>query len=393
MPARSRGDARRPGRQAAPAAHLDGAEPSGGDRRLEAYRRACVRSGGPRLRRSDLDRQAIRRPASDRLQKAGDRGEPDHARVRERDVELPERLRAPQCARPHHPLRDEGDVDEGRVMLRPVDGHEEALVRGVGHVGGHAPGHREPGREAGHRRLAVVREGVVGPRRDGGDGGPAALRRHRAVGAVAAQDDDGRDLLVEHGADRAAGVFRRAGHREVEAPHGSEALAARVPGPLDPAFDVGVDAAPFRHRDDLPHAAGPEAGKDPEHDVRPVRDLEARRVGDDAADVPRGEGVRDEADPHSVPSRWRAGEPPSCPSAPAAAEGLHETAARANRTGRSAGGFVGCPRTRFARHRPGKAGEAPVQGLFTLRNRFARANPVWSIQSGPCQGSPGNGAS
>ena len=249
-------------------------------------------------------------------------------------------------------------------MLGTVDGHEEALVRGVGDAGRHAPRYREAGREAGHRRLAMIREGIVGPRRDTGDGDPAAVHRHRAVGAVPAQNDDGRDALGHHCADRAAGVLHRAGHREVEMPHGGEPLVADVPGPLDAAFDVGADAAPFRHRDHLRHAAGPEAGEDPEYDIRPVRDLEARRIGDDAADIPRRKRIRDETDPHFVPSHWHSGEPRASPSIAAAAEGLHETPARANRSKREAGGDrsanppTGRGTFARARRRPGRRGPA-----------------------------------
>ena len=203
------------------------------------------------------------------------------------------------------------------MRLGAVDGDDEALVRSVGNLGRDPPRHRKAGSDAGHRRLSVVRERVVGAGRDAGDRGPSAVHRHRAMGAVAAEDHDRRHPFGHHRADRAARILDRAGHRELEVPQGGEPLPTRVPRALDSAFHVSPDAGSLRHRKHLGDPAGPEAGEHPEHDVCPVRHLEARRVGDDTPDVPCGKGIRDETDPHSVhpsdPSaRHVEGPPRSC---------------------------------------------------------------------------------
>ena len=85
-------------------------------------------------------------------------------------------------------------------------------------------------------------------------------------------------------------------------PQRSKPLVTRIPGTLDPAFHVQADAAAFGHREHLGDTAGPETSEHPEHDVGPIRYLEARRIGDDAPDIPRGKGICDKTDPHSARS-------------------------------------------------------------------------------------------
>ena len=198
-------------------------------------------------------------------------------------------------ARPDVALGHHRHVDQ-RDLLLLADLDENLLVGLEGHVRRHLARDGESDGKAGDGGFAMLGKGVVGARRDAGDGNVAAAGDHGAVGAVAAQHDDGRNPHLLHHPGGAQRVVHRAGNLVVEVVDAREVLEALVLGPVDAAPDMVPDAAVLGHHVDLVDAAGLEAREHPQHDVGPVGDLQCGRVGDHPADVACRHRIGDDPD-------------------------------------------------------------------------------------------------
>jgi hypothetical protein len=121
------------------------------------------------------------------------------------------------------------------------------------------------------------------------------MRRHGAVRAVAAEHNNGDDARPDHGFRRPVRIVHCAADPHRQVMHLGELLLAQIARPREPAIDVAPDAAVLWHHDHVADAARAQAGEHTQNDVSAIGNLQARRVGDDAADVAGRYGVRDDA--------------------------------------------------------------------------------------------------
>ncbi len=279
------------GDHALPAGNVHGAHHAGCNRRVQAQQgfASAVR---------ELNRQATGLQPPYGLQQAADCRQSNRLGIGKGQIQRNQRVGLPQRACTQAVIVGDGCVDDSDVAPGACacifDAHLYRFVACQRLGARDAPAGKKPDGHPSDRGLAHLGKGVVRARRQPGNRHGTVivneLARHRAMGAVAAQNHDRRHAHALQKPGRGERVLDRGRGLHIQELDGRQRVIGAAP---DMALQKGADTTAVGHDPGPLDATGRCGAEQSKHDVHPIGDLQVSGIGHNAPDVARRYGVGD----------------------------------------------------------------------------------------------------